>query len=313
MNSSRILRFAKKYKLVSMLGGACVSCGNSNLIELDFHHINQELKEYLISKGLQDRKMKDLEIEALKCIVLCRNCHRKVHSTPGMQIKRDALKYKKIFECEKCGYSDNVSSLDFHHRDPTTKRFEIGARSKLTESVKAELDKCSVLCANCHMKEHHNISPPEIELIVSKSNNLKTFNSVDINKLLEMSSLGHGVAQISKEMGIAKSTISNAFSRLGIETDFNRIDHSEIISLHYCGMSAIDISRKLECNKTTVFNCLKNNKLKPNKNKTRPSRKQLPTKQGILEMRPKPMKEIAKTFGVSRQTLYDILKSNSEE
>jgi formate-dependent nitrite reductase cytochrome c552 subunit len=45
--------------------------------------------------------------------------------------------------------------LEFHHRDPTQKDFSLG-HAKMTnfEKVKSELDKCDLLCANCHREEH---------------------------------------------------------------------------------------------------------------------------------------------------------------
>lgn len=58
--------------------------------------------------------------------------------------------------CTKCGYSRCVDAMDFHHRDPTTKDFQIGAGGVYHrfEIVKLELDKCDLLCANCHRELH---------------------------------------------------------------------------------------------------------------------------------------------------------------
>ncbi len=61
--------------------------------------------------------------------------------------------------CADCGDHDPVV-LDFHHRDPSTKVFSLGAggqwltlgRKRLTE----EMVKCDVLCANCHRRRHAN-------------------------------------------------------------------------------------------------------------------------------------------------------------
>ena len=60
--------------------------------------------------------------------------------------------------CSKCGYNNNISALEFHHRDSSLKEFSLDAR-KLSNTKKelllVELDKCDLLCSNCH-KEHHN-------------------------------------------------------------------------------------------------------------------------------------------------------------
>jgi hypothetical protein len=43
--------------------------------------------------------------------------------------------------------------LDLHHRDPTTKRFTIGrGRSWSLQNLLTEIEKCDVLCANCHRR-----------------------------------------------------------------------------------------------------------------------------------------------------------------
>lgn len=71
-------------------------------------------------------------------------------------------KYEAIFQrggkCEKCGYDKNLAALDFHHQNPEEKKFQIDMRkfsNTNLETLKEELDKCILLCANCH-REHHN-------------------------------------------------------------------------------------------------------------------------------------------------------------
>lgn len=55
--------------------------------------------------------------------------------------------------CLICGYNKSVWALSFHHvRD---KSFEIGdGNSRSWEKIKAELDKCVLLCHNCHAEYH---------------------------------------------------------------------------------------------------------------------------------------------------------------
>lgn len=69
--------------------------------------------------------------------------------------KRKWLKeYKTTLFCIQCGET-HPACLEFHHRNPNEKKFEIsecGGRSK--ERVLLEIAKCNVLCANCHRKLH---------------------------------------------------------------------------------------------------------------------------------------------------------------
>lgn len=68
--------------------------------------------------------------------------------------------------CEVCGYRRNVAALVFHHRDASAKCFEVDARALANRSVEAcmaEVEKCTLLCQNCHAEEHH----PDLDLTSS--------------------------------------------------------------------------------------------------------------------------------------------------
>lgn len=59
--------------------------------------------------------------------------------------------YKKTLTCS-CGV-DDFRCLDFHHRDPATKEFNIGScawGNRGRPALEKEIAKCDVLCANCH-------------------------------------------------------------------------------------------------------------------------------------------------------------------
>jgi hypothetical protein len=73
--------------------------------------------------------------------------------------KQQAIKYKGG-KCKRCGYNKYSSALEFHHRNPKlkgkTSRDNNGSiRINTTWSkLKKELDKCDLLCANCHREVH---------------------------------------------------------------------------------------------------------------------------------------------------------------
>ncbi|UNA01829.1 HNH endonuclease [Vibrio phage PVA8] len=57
--------------------------------------------------------------------------------------------------CERCGYDKCIEALEFHHTDPNGKDFGIASGGcKRWERIVPELDKCIMLCANCHREEH---------------------------------------------------------------------------------------------------------------------------------------------------------------
>ena len=66
------------------------------------------------------------------------------------------VEYKKTLQCERCDES-HPATLTFHHKDDSEKSFEISnaiAKGVSLKRLIAEIDKCEVLCANCHAKEH---------------------------------------------------------------------------------------------------------------------------------------------------------------
>lgn len=73
-------------------------------------------------------------------------------------IKAQAVKYKGG-RCEICGYDKCMDALDFHHLSPKEKDFNISGGTKSFESIKPELDKCILVCANCHREIHAGFHP----------------------------------------------------------------------------------------------------------------------------------------------------------
>lgn len=63
-------------------------------------------------------------------------------------------------KCQICGYKKCSRALSFHHLNPKKKDFTISAKG-LTRSwakLQEEIDKCILLCANCHMEVHEGIT-----------------------------------------------------------------------------------------------------------------------------------------------------------
>jgi len=60
--------------------------------------------------------------------------------------------------CSLCGYSKNLAALVFHHTDSASKDFKLDMRSlsnRKLEPVLAEIEKCILLCSNCHAEIHN--------------------------------------------------------------------------------------------------------------------------------------------------------------
>lgn len=71
--------------------------------------------------------------------------------------RRDiVLEIKKASKCVRCGISD-FRVLDFHHLVPEDKLFDISAGivTRTVEEIICEIEKCEILCANCHRIFHY--------------------------------------------------------------------------------------------------------------------------------------------------------------
>lgn len=89
----------------------------------------------------------------------CKSCNYQRKTDHAFTIKSICTQYKGG-KCCKCGYNKSLSALDFHHVNQVDKLFRIARiqTTKLTAKHYEELDKCQLLCANCHREEHYVIS-----------------------------------------------------------------------------------------------------------------------------------------------------------
>lgn len=71
------------------------------------------------------------------------------------RIREMAIKYKGE-KCNLCGYDTCIQALEFHHIEGKEKDFGVSERgyTRSWAKVKAELDKCVLVCANCHRELH---------------------------------------------------------------------------------------------------------------------------------------------------------------
>jgi hypothetical protein len=83
----------------------------------------------------------------------------RVVSEKRKKIRRMAVEYKGS-KCEICGYDRCIEALEFHHNDITKKDFGISNKGYTRSwlKVKEELEKCTMVCANCHRELHAKLA-----------------------------------------------------------------------------------------------------------------------------------------------------------
>lgn len=169
----RLKKEGKTYNEIKQILGCSIStisyhCNNNNLgtdmklsDELikkikDYylnHTINETISEFNISKTTL------LKYCDKKRVILSDGERKKLKVTyvqnRRIKLKLMAIEYKGGC-CEICGYNKSNWALGFHHINPTEKDFNIGYKgyTRSWEKVKKEIDKCMLVCSNCHAEIH---------------------------------------------------------------------------------------------------------------------------------------------------------------
>lgn len=92
-----------------------------------------------------------------------RDYYKRIKKTHMVRVAKNQAELVEWFKglkatmcCCRCGES-HPACLDFHHRDPATKEFDVSIATNRgfgRPRIKAEIAKCDVLCSNCHRKLH---------------------------------------------------------------------------------------------------------------------------------------------------------------
>jgi arsenate reductase-like glutaredoxin family protein len=106
-----------------------------------------------------------------------------------VRLKEKLVEYKGG-KCERCGYDKCITALEFHHLDPDEKEFGVGNFEVLSfGKCKKEVDKCILVCANCHREIHYEEylkkqkeeEQKEIEVFTEILNNRDKYDFKHIN------------------------------------------------------------------------------------------------------------------------------------
>ncbi len=144
----------------------CVDCNKTFLpIAMDFDHIKDKIRP--IARMLSTAYKIELILEEIKkCELVCANCHRirtrRRLNNPGYSGKRLDLfidKFKSETPCMICNLNFLPECMDFDHRNPKEKKFEIELMRRYAiknmNLLLEEMAKCDILCACCHRIKTH--------------------------------------------------------------------------------------------------------------------------------------------------------------
>lgn len=156
----------------------CLNC-NNELQNQKNKFCNSSCAATYNNKTMPKRKKEGICLECKQpcfksqvyCSNICYNIVRNRNKLPNSRHKESNKKYVKEFHrnsklkaleykggcCQICGYKKCIRNLHFHHIDESTKSFTISGNSISWERLKPELDKCALLCANCHGEVHDHL------------------------------------------------------------------------------------------------------------------------------------------------------------
>lgn len=144
------IRFLNKRKY-------CTNCspfneGNNRKI----HLFNLSVKSKICPKCNTEKQSSDFyRSRHTDCLVAyCKSCTKNQVKERQQQLKKMSVEYKGGC-CVYCKYSKCISALEFHHLDPKKKDFNISkSRQTSFDKIKKELEKCILVCSNCHREIH---------------------------------------------------------------------------------------------------------------------------------------------------------------
>lgn len=135
----------------------CKNCGKNFPVhvEIDGKMRNLQRRNYCLecSPFGMHNTSKIEKPKQIKRILSDEQKHKKVVAVQKrrLALKIQAVEYKGG-KCCICGYNRYVGALDFHHKDSSDKSFGISEKGWTIswERIKDELDKCILVCSNCH-------------------------------------------------------------------------------------------------------------------------------------------------------------------
>lgn len=308
--NEKISHYAKKIYCIRLLGGKCSHCGEERYQCLTFHHKDPIQKEFnitIIRAGRLSKILKEVE----KCDLLCYNCHAKIHISETVanrkKNKKIYLEYKKTDSCINCGETE-PNCLHFHHRNPEEKGFLLSSKANLIESIdklpdkiKKELDKCDVLCGNCHQDHHFDKEFYEEykDIILERSYNIKEIQApLDKEEVVSLYDSGMRPIDIANHFNASKGTICDILKKFGKTKSKESIKNASeqniknIIELNNNGLTPEEISKELNLSKSHIFNIIRENNLVSNKGPLKPPPHQK------FNLTKEELKELLKTYSL---------------
>jgi hypothetical protein len=146
-------------------------------LNTSYSNIRHWLKKYNLKTKKSEKKLENGKRTCLVCKIeknlecfynsnksyqsYCKKCSNLYHQNRVREVKFKMIEYKggKCIKCELRVEDSHYAVFEFHHIDPLQKDQNFRRiKSQKWETIRKELDKCVLLCANCHRVEHADIN-----------------------------------------------------------------------------------------------------------------------------------------------------------
>ena len=158
ISEDRLIKICRKYKLNKGINTFEKSFDKSEVLK--YYKIYKSLrvtaKHFNVTRDTIRKHIDDSDI------IYCGKYSDKKISKSQSVIEWRKRKKIELVEykggcCELCGYDKSISALHFHHRNPEEKDFSISSKSYSISKLKKEVDKCILVCSNCHSEIHDKL------------------------------------------------------------------------------------------------------------------------------------------------------------
>lgn len=209
-----------KLALVVYKGGKCIKCGFDDLNYpscFDFHHVDPTQKEFSIASNGSTRSIEKLKAEADKCILVCRNCHAKIHAYEQMQSRLhkflSILSQDELFAYKSLNDEEKQKFLFLSRKDK--KQFIKDITPNLFEIKRKREKKEKGTCRNCgsHSVPDRKFCAECFKIWLLNRRKAIRPSSEILEKLL----WEKPTSQIAKDYGVSDNAIAKWAKAYGLE------------------------------------------------------------------------------------------------
>jgi hypothetical protein len=234
--------------------------------------------------------------------------------------------------CKKCGFDSfkNPWIMDYHHREPEHKSFDIGKKiSRYSfDTLKDEVDKCDLLCGDCHRTTHYENEiidyTNNLSVVIDRLESLKTSggkidqmrtaekNEIDKKQLEELIDQEIPIKKICEILGRSYESVKWSLRKHKIKTlkwKRNPVSQKDSMIRDYIsyGYSILSLVEKYSMSEEEITHFLKSNNLKIREYKKPFTENDIEEIKKLLSNKVK-IREIAAITGRHNGSIYKIIK-----